>query len=191
MLCHINCDSNDAKLKEAALLRDKHTFRVMCLDSRTQSSSLPAAEFTVTTHWGLLAEQKQKRITYIMFYTPPPQKKKKKKKTRGTTCAKTWTCRYSSEPASLTGMFYSPFLPILYWGTSRFPIYIYKTVVSDRVLTLYQPCAYPGAVLRHASGPTGPRSSESFFVDQILAPRIVKLTVLQIANQTLTLINPT
>ena len=41
--------------------------------------------------------------------------------------------------------------------------------MCDRVLTLYRPCAYPGAVLRHASGATGPRSSESFFVDQILA----------------------
>ena len=39
-------------------------------------------------------------------------------------------------------------------------IYIYKTVVSDRVLTLYRPCAYPGAVLRLASGPTGPDSPE-------------------------------
>ena len=41
--------------------------------------------------------------------------------------------------------------------------------MCDRVLTLYRLCAYPGAVLRHASGATGPRSSESFFVDQILA----------------------
>ena len=68
-------------------------------------------------------------------------------------------------------------------------IYIYKTVVCDRVLTLYRPCAYPDAVLRHASGPTGPRSSESFFVDQLLAPRIVEITGLQKANQTLPL-NP-
>ena len=42
-------------------------------------------------------------------------------------------------------------------------IYIYKTVVCDRVLTLYRPCAYPGAVLRHASGPTGPRNSSRSF----------------------------
>ena len=70
-------------------------------------------------------------------------------------------------------------------------IYIYKTVVCDRVLTLNRPCAYPGAVLRHTSGPTGPRSSKSFFVDQILAPWIIEITVLQKANQTLTLINLT
>ena len=38
-------------------------------------------------------------------------------------------------------------------------VYIYKTVVSDRVLILYRPCAYPGAVPCHASGPTGPRNS--------------------------------
>ena len=30
-------------------------------------------------------------------------------------------------------------------------------------LTLYRPCAYPGAVLRHASGPTGPRNSSRSF----------------------------
>ena len=42
-------------------------------------------------------------------------------------------------------------------------IYIYKTVVCDRVLTLYRPCAYPGAVLRHASSPTGPRNSSRSF----------------------------
>ena len=42
-------------------------------------------------------------------------------------------------------------------------IYIYKTVVCDRVLTLYRPCAYPGAVLRHASGPTGARNSSRSF----------------------------
>ena len=42
-------------------------------------------------------------------------------------------------------------------------IYIYKTVVCDRVLTLYRPCAYPGAVLRHATGPTGPRNSSRSF----------------------------
>ena len=35
--------------------------------------------------------------------------------------------------------------------------------MSDRVLTLYRPCAYPGAVLRHASGPTGPRNSSWSF----------------------------
>ena len=63
-------------------------------------------------------------------------------------------------------------------------IYIYKTVMFDRVFALYRPCAYPGAVIRHASGPTGPRSSESFFVDQILALRIVETTVLHKANQT-------
>ena len=44
-----------------------------------------------------------------------------------------------------------------------FSIYIYKTVVCDRVLTLNRPCAYPGAVLRHASGPTGPRTSSRSF----------------------------
>ena len=32
-------------------------------------------------------------------------------------------------------------------------------------LTLYRPCAYGGAVVRHASGPTGPQNSQSFFVD--------------------------
>ena len=63
-------------------------------------------------------------------------------------------------------------------------IYIYETVMFDRVFALYRPCVYPGAVLRHASGPTGPRNSESLFVDQILAPRIVETTVLQKANQT-------
>ena len=31
------------------------------------------------------------------------------------------------------------------------------------MLTLYRPCAYPGAVLRHASGPTGPRNSSRSF----------------------------
>ena len=35
--------------------------------------------------------------------------------------------------------------------------------MCDRVLTLYRPCAYPGAVLRHASGPTGPRNSSRSF----------------------------
>ena len=35
---------------------------------------------------------------------------------------------------------------------------IYKTVVCDHVFALNRPCAYP-AVLRHASGPTGPRNS--------------------------------
>ena len=40
---------------------------------------------------------------------------------------------------------------------------VYKTVVCDRLLTLYRPCAYPGAVLRHASGPTGPRNSSRSF----------------------------
>ena len=35
--------------------------------------------------------------------------------------------------------------------------------MCDRVLTLYRPCAYPGAVLRHASGPTGPRNSSRLF----------------------------
>ena len=35
--------------------------------------------------------------------------------------------------------------------------------MCDRVLTLYRPCAYPGAVLRHASGPTGPRNSSRWF----------------------------
>ena len=69
-------------------------------------------------------------------------------------------------------------------------IYIWKTVVSDRVLTLYRPCAYPGAVLRHASGPTGPRSWESFSADQILAPRMAEITVLQKANQTMLLKPP-
>ena len=38
-------------------------------------------------------------------------------------------------------------------------IYIFKTVVCDRVFALYRPCAYPGVVLRHASGPTGPWNS--------------------------------
>ena len=42
-------------------------------------------------------------------------------------------------------------------------IYIYKTVVSDRVLTLNRLYAYPSAVLRHASGPTGPRNSSRSF----------------------------
>ena len=45
-------------------------------------------------------------------------------------------------------------------------IYIYKTIMFVCVLTLYRLCAYPGAVLRHASRPMGPRNSESFFVDQ-------------------------
>ena len=31
------------------------------------------------------------------------------------------------------------------------------------MLTLYRPCAYPGAVLRHASGMTGPRNSSRSF----------------------------
>ena len=43
--------------------------------------------------------------------------------------------------------------------SSRAQIYIYKTVVSDRVLTLNRLYGYPSAVLRHASGPTGPRNS--------------------------------
>ena len=67
-------------------------------------------------------------------------------------------------------------------------IYIYKTVVFVCVLTLYRPCAYPGAVLRHASGPTGPPNSESFRVDdQIFDPGIVQTTLLQKANQILPL----
>ena len=40
---------------------------------------------------------------------------------------------------------------------------IYITVVSDRVLTLSRLYAYPSAVLRHASGPTGPRNSSRLF----------------------------
>ena len=31
-------------------------------------------------------------------------------------------------------------------------IYIYKTVMFDRVFALYWPCTYSGAVLRHPSG---------------------------------------
>ena len=38
-------------------------------------------------------------------------------------------------------------------------ISFYKTVVCDRVFALYRPCVYPGAVLQHASGPTGPWNS--------------------------------
>ena len=45
----------------------------------------------------------------------------------------------------------------------RFRASYNKTVVCDCVLTLYRPCAYPGAVLRHASGPTGPRNSSRSF----------------------------
>ena len=43
------------------------------------------------------------------------------------------------------------------------PGLIYKTVVSDRVLTLNRLYVYPSAVLRHASGPTGPRNSSRSF----------------------------
>ena len=65
-------------------------------------------------------------------------------------------------------------------------IYIYKTVVSDRVLTLNRLYAYPSAVLRHASGPTGPRNSSRSFSPFIKSslPGIVEITVLQKANLT-------
>ena len=49
------------------------------------------------------------------------------------------------------------------WPATGANIYIYKTVVSDRVLTLNRLYAYPSAVLRHASGPTGPRNSSRSF----------------------------
>ena len=70
---------------------------------------------------------------------------------------------------SIYGMTFKPFRALCLEGAScccldlYAAIYIYKTVVCDRVLTLYRPCAYPGAVLRHASGPTGPRNSSRPF----------------------------
>ena len=61
----------------------------------------------------------------------------------------------------------------------------------DRVFALYRPCAYPGVGLRHASGPTGPRNKEFFFVDQIVDPGIIEITLLHKESQTLPLKNPT
>ena len=58
-------------------------------------------------------------------------------------------------------------------------------------LIFYRLCAYSGAVLRHAFVPTGPWNLESLFVDQILDPRIVEITLLQKGNQALPLKNPT
>ena len=54
------------------------------------------------------------------------------------------------------------------------------------MLTLNRLYAYPSALLRHASGPTGPRNSSRSFssVHQIVAPGIVEITVLQKANLT-------
>ena len=57
----------------------------------------------------------------------------------------------------------------------------------DRVFALYRPCAYPGAGLRHASGTTGPRNMQWFFVDQIVEPGIIEITLLRKENQTLPL----
>ena len=66
-------------------------------------------------------------------------------------------------------------------------MYIYKTVMFGRVFALNRPCAYPSAGLRHASGPTGPRNSWWFFVDQIVDPGIIEITLLHKGNQTLPL----
>ena len=38
-----------------------------------------------------------------------------------------------------------------------------KTVVFDRVFAFHWPCAYPDAVLRHASGPTSPPKRQDYF----------------------------
>ena len=62
----------------------------------------------------------------------------------------------------------------------------------DRVFALYvlyRPCAYLGVGLPHASGPTGPRNKEFFFVDQIVDPGIIKITLLLKESQTLPLKN--
>ena len=69
-------------------------------------------------------------------------------------------------------------------------VYIYKTAMFDRVFALYWPCAYPGAVLRHASGPTIPRK-KWFLVDQIVDPGIIEITLLHRGSQTWTLKNHT
>ena len=61
----------------------------------------------------------------------------------------------------------------------------------DRVFALYRPCAYSGVGLRHASGPMGPRNKGFFFVDQIVDPAIIEITLLDKESQTLPLKNPT
>ena len=65
-------------------------------------------------------------------------------------------------------------------------IYIYKTVVSDRVLTLYRLCAYPTAVPQTCLWSDGSPKFVTMVlsVHQIFAPGIVQITVLQKANQT-------
>ena len=60
----------------------------------------------------------------------------------------------------------------------------------DHVFALYRPCGYPGAGLRHASGPTGPRNMQWFFVDQIVGTGIIEITLLREENQTLPLKDP-
>ena len=62
-------------------------------------------------------------------------------------------------------------------------------MVSDRVLTLYRPCEYPGAVLQHASRDWSPKIRDHYSLsDQILTPGIVEM--LQKASQTQTLKKP-
>ena len=61
----------------------------------------------------------------------------------------------------------------------------------DRVFALYRRCAYLSVGLLHASGPTGPRNKEFFFVVQIVDPGIIEIMLLHKESQTLPLKNPT
>ena len=76
---------------------------------------------------------------------------------------------FFDQVACVPTLFHFPFFMLIFLGSkkrSKFclvssVIYIYKTVVFVCVLTPHQLCAYPGAVIRQASGPTPPPPPEN------------------------------